>query len=76
MLKSLYINQDKQIILVGDLNLFFSSQLKAKGGKALPKQKSIVKISWNKKAETYATTKILGNLRLKILHLSKTTLDL
>ena len=44
LLKSLYINQDKRFILAGDLNIFFNSKLKAKGGKALPKRKSIVKL--------------------------------
>ena len=38
------INQNKIIILAGDFNIFFSSKLEARGGKPIPKRKSILKL--------------------------------
>ena len=37
------INQNKRITFAGDFNIFFSSKLEARGGKAIPKRKSIIK---------------------------------
>ena len=37
------INQNKRITFAGDFNILFSSKLEARGGKAIPKRKSIIK---------------------------------
>ena len=48
LLKLFYINQNKRIIFAGDFNIFFNSNLESKGGKPLPKRKSIAKLVHNK----------------------------
>ena len=66
------INQKKRIIFAGDLNIFFSAQLKARGGKPILKTKSIIKLVHIKEAWIFV---ILGELEIfsvKILHLDKT----
>ena len=44
MLNFFDINQNKRIIFAGDFNIFFSSKLEARGGKPIPKRKSIIKL--------------------------------
>ena len=38
------INQNKRIIFAGDFNIFFTSKPEARGGKPIPKRKSIIKL--------------------------------
>ena len=38
------INQNKRIIFAGDFSIFFTSKLEARGGKPIPKRKSIIKL--------------------------------
>ena len=38
------INQNKRIIFAGDFNIFFSSKVEARGGKPIPKRRSITKL--------------------------------
>ena len=49
LLKKLDISQNKRIIFAGDFNIFFNSQLEAKGGKPLTKRQSIAKLVEQKK---------------------------
>ena len=44
MLNFFGIIQNKRIIFAGDFNIFFSSKLEARGGKPIPKRKSIIKL--------------------------------
>ena len=38
------INEDRRIIFSGDFNIFFNLKLEARGGKPIPKRKSIIKL--------------------------------
>ena len=44
LLQFFYINQNKRIIFAADFNIFFSSKSEARGGKSIPKRKSIIKL--------------------------------
>ena len=44
LLKFFDINQNNRIIFAGDFNIFFISKLDVRGGKPLPKRKSIMKL--------------------------------
>ena len=44
LLKFFDIYQNKRVILAGDFNIFFTSKLETRGGKTLPKRKSIMKL--------------------------------
>ena len=42
--KKVYITHGKQIVLAGDFNLYFNSNLEAKGGKPILKEKSVARV--------------------------------
>ena len=48
-MKKVNITHEKQIVLAGDFNLFFDSNLEAKGGKPILKEKSVVRMIQLKK---------------------------
>ena len=66
------INQNKRITFAGDFNIFFSSKLEARGGKAIPKRKSIIKFVDIKKHWIFVIFGELEILSVKILHLDET----
>ena len=45
LLKFFDFNQNKRIIFAGAFNIFFSSKLEARGGKPIPKRKSVIKLA-------------------------------
>ena len=49
LMKKVNITHGKQIVLAGDFNLFFDSNLEAKGGKPILKEKSVVRMIQLKK---------------------------
>ena len=69
------INQNKKIIFAGDFTIFFSSKLEARGGKPIPKRKSITKLVDidRKKDWIFVIFGGLEILSVKVLHLAKTT---
>ena len=74
LLKFFDINQNKRIILAGDFNIFFTSKLETRGGKTLPKRKSIMKLVDIKKSLDISDIWRIRNLSVKILHLDKAIL--
>ena len=56
------INQKKRIIFAGDLNIFFSAKLKARGGKPILKTKSIIKLVHIKESLDICDTWRIRNL--------------
>ena len=49
LMKKVNITHGKQIVLAGDFNLFFDSNLEAKGGKPILKEKSVARMTEFKK---------------------------
>ena len=65
MLKSFDINQNETIIFAGNFNIFFSSKLKARFGKPLPKRKSIIKLAEIKESLDICDIWRIRNLKRK-----------
>ena len=72
LLKFFDINQNKRIMFTGDFNIFLTSKLEVRGGKPIPKRKSILKLVDIKESFDIVIFGELEILSVKILHLDIT----